>query len=139
MKRLKTLLLALALLAVCFDASSCMFFSIRPERVDKDQKTVYSWSAAKAHLRDGSVVVFPAGFKMAKGVIKGERGVRYDLLRRKTGYVQSVSCDSVACLQVYKDRVLPRSAVGFVAVPVYFLTLFVASLPHWGGHTVTRK
>ena len=134
MKRLKTPLFALTLLSLCFFGGSCVFLSIRPERMETSKKYTYTWCSARVHLHDGSVVVFPRGFRMTKGVIKGEEGVRYDLLRNRVGRVQSVSCDSVACLQVYKDKILARSAVGVVAVPTYFFTLFVAAMSHWDDH-----
>ena len=135
MKKLKTPLVVSTLLVVCFSSNSCVFFTVTPERMDKNRKTAYSWSSTRVHLNDGSVVVFPRGFRMAKGVIKGEAGVRFDLLRRRMGSVESVPCDSVACLQVYKDRFLGRpSGPGMIAVPMYLLTLLAAAVSHMDDH-----
>jgi len=134
MKKLKTAFLTLTLVMLCFSASSCIFFSVRPERVDKTVKTTYVWSASKVHLNDGSVVCFTRGFTISKGLVKGqESGFRYDLLRNKVCRVQSVPLDSVAYMQAYRDHLLGgRFVSGSLATLVYFFSfvvLWAASMP----------
>jgi hypothetical protein len=140
MKRLRTSLAVITLLALCFSSNSCMFFTVEPARMDINRKTASSWSATRVHLRDGSVVVFPRGFRMAKGEVKGEEGVLFDLLRRKVGSVESVPRDSVECLQVYKDRFLgARSGVGIIAVPIYVLTVLAYAVSGMNDHVTARR
>jgi len=137
MNGLRIPLFAIALLTLCFFTGSCMFFTVTPERMEVTKKTASAWSATKVHLMDGSVVVFPRGFSMAKGLVKGqEDGVRYDILRNKVGYVKSVPSDSVVCFQVYKEKFLGRrSGFGLVAIPLYLFTYLVYLVSTGGPDT----
>ena len=60
----------------------------------------------KAHLVDGSVVIFSAGATFADGAVTGQ-GTRYDVTRVNTQPVARVPLDSVLGMAVFERRVNP--------------------------------
>lgn len=67
-------------------------------------------SPVKAHLYDGSVIVFRNGVRTQKGILKGE-GIRYDVLRTNSWPVHGIDRDSVAFVESYKHEILPLPTI----------------------------
>ena len=61
---------------------------------------------AKAHLRDGSVVLFPNGFRVEGGLFKGD-GEKYDLTRQTRSLVWEVPLSDVVLLEHYDADLRP--------------------------------
>lgn len=100
-------------------SSSCLFISTRAYRVDRwGDRTAIS-SPTKAHLCDGSMVVFANGFRVAGNIIVGD-GIWFDLTRESSTPVQTISRDSVAFLEYYKKGLQPGPPLGFLCAPLLF-------------------
>jgi hypothetical protein len=61
-------------------------------------------SPVKAHLADGSTVVFPDGVDVVRGTLRGD-GMRYSLTLRDSAAVGSLPLDSVVGMEVFRTRV----------------------------------
>jgi len=83
----------------------------------------------KAHLKDGSVVLFPQGLTVDEGVLRGA-GEQYDLARTKRTLVYTVPIDQIAAVEAYEREVRPvESAVGTaLAAPVAVVTVGLSAL-----------
>ncbi len=84
--------------------SSCIFKETNVKPLDKEGIS-YSHdflieSPTKAHLLNGSLVVYPKGFSVRNNILVGQ-GRKYDLLRQTNRPVLKVSLDSVASLEYY--------------------------------------
>jgi hypothetical protein len=93
-----------ALLAICAILSSCFVFrgvDVRP--IDAQEGTRVT-SPVKAHLKDGSTIVYPRGLTVAGGFLQGA-GDRYDVTLTKTGIVDSVPLDLVIGMESFRTRV----------------------------------
>ncbi|WP_420617146.1 hypothetical protein [Candidatus Palauibacter sp.] len=55
----------------------------------------------KAHLLDGSTIVYPNGVTIAGGQVRG-RGIRYDIRLDSTGTVGDVALDSVGAMESFR-------------------------------------
>jgi hypothetical protein len=129
-------LVASALAGVCLLCSACFFVADKPRAIPTGQvKTITA--PAKAHLRDGSVVVFPDGFTVKGNVLYprlsrqddelGEyrmlnTALKSDLQRSSSTLADSVVLDSVAYLEYYGYR--------------FDVGAFVATLPAVGAGAV---
>jgi hypothetical protein len=71
----------------------------------------------RAHLIDGSVVVYPSGAAIVDGEIVGP-GSRYDIRLRATGMVNRVVLDSVLGMESYRVDVDAAQTAGFTALAV---------------------
>ncbi|HWR96942.1 MAG TPA: hypothetical protein VN317_00820 [Candidatus Methanoperedens sp.] len=97
----------------------------RPLKIDK---------AVKAHLDDGSVILFHEGFRVESGELRGT-GEQFDFTRSRRTAVESVPLARVVALEAYQrePNLLP-SSVGIVAGSLPFLLLLVMAAmmaPTW--------
>src|SRR5260221_8451363 len=68
-------------------------------------------SPVKAHLKDGSTVVFPNGVVLQGRFLKGV-GTRYDLTLESSQRVSSVPVDEVAAMETFRNDVnVPATVV----------------------------
>jgi hypothetical protein len=83
----------------------------------------------KAHLKDGSVVLFPQGVTVEEGLLRGA-GEQYDLARTQRTLVYTVPIDQIAAVEAYEREVRPvESAVGTaLAAPVAVVTVGLSAL-----------
>ncbi|HET6628463.1 MAG TPA: hypothetical protein VFG91_01685 [Woeseiaceae bacterium] len=61
-------------------------------------------SPVKAHLEDGSTVVFPQGVSLVGGEIRGE-GFKYDITLERSEAVTSIDVDDIAAMESYQTPV----------------------------------
>ena len=90
-------------LSVAVAVPACVFqhVDVRPIAVADRSQVVDT--AVKAHLKDGSTVVFPDGVTIGNGLLRG-RGMRHDLALAQATPVASVPLDSVAALEVFRTK-----------------------------------
>jgi len=123
--------LLVAFVVVQFALPGCVFTrsGVSPMNIEDGQVPPgrRTRSAVKAHLQDGSVVIFPRGFTLEDGVLRGA-GERYDLTRRERKLVDDVPLDEVAALESYGAELRPVATFFGVAVggPVITLSTFLA-------------
>ena len=90
-----------------FLASACFIYrNVQVEAVERPgapSDTVVVVTPVKAHLIDGSTVVFLHGVEVAGSVVSGE-GMRFDLLLRDTTSVSQLSLDSVVGMESFQDQ-----------------------------------
>lgn len=121
MKNHKAVLPCCAVL-ICVAALSCgLYFNSKiVEEIDKHKMQespkfeFIARSPTKAHLIDGSVIVFAKGFEVKNDVLIG-KGMRYPLTRQQGIAVTQVPLDSVACLERYKKQM--QSAPFLASIP----------------------
>jgi 1-acyl-sn-glycerol-3-phosphate acyltransferase len=105
-----------------------MFIMAEARAFDKTAKRIVTVSPVKAHLYDGSVVVFPEGVRTKGNVLKGD-GIRYDLTRQSSLRVRSVERDSVAFMESYEGKILPGPTfVSIAGIGVSTIFLLVVAL-----------
>lgn len=108
--RLTFPILAAALLANCF---------VRRVRVDEVRSpvgdSIQVQSPAKAHLLDGSTVLYPNGVVIREGRLIGA-GQRYGLRVQFIEVVQAVPLDSVVGMESYRSATDPIGTVGLSLV-----------------------
>ncbi len=68
-------------------------------------------SPVKAHLKDGSTVVFPKGVTVEGQFLKGE-GVRHDLVLKHSEPVHAIPLDQVAAMESFRDDVNTPASFG---------------------------
>lgn len=92
-------------LVACVMLSSCVVhrLDVIPVEVTEDTPITIE-SPVKAHLNDGSTVVFPGGATVADGSIRG-LGERFDLTLSSSSAVNEVSLDEVAAMESYQTPV----------------------------------
>jgi hypothetical protein len=95
--------------------AACGFYRITPKAMDPGQLTVQPpleiKTPAKAHLKDGGVVLFPDGFRVEGGLLKGS-GEKYDLTRQSRTLVQQVPLEDVAALEHYDKELRAGTSTG---------------------------
>jgi hypothetical protein len=92
------------LLCVCsIPAVSCIFHRVEVKQV-LPRDAVAVTSPVKAHLKDGSTVVYANGVTVAGSTLQG-MGVRYDLALANPVGVASVPLDSVIGMESFQTRV----------------------------------
>src|SRR6266540_269628 len=89
-------------------AGACFIYrGVRVDPLDRPTAlgdTVVVASPVKAHLVDGSTVVFPDGVDMARDSMWGA-GTRYDITLRNWAAVTSLSLDSVVGIEAFHTTV----------------------------------
>jgi hypothetical protein len=115
--------------AIAGGLTGCIFRSVHTLTLDTTTPTVVR-SPFKAHLLDGSVVVFQDGGRVGAQSVVGF-GARYDALRHGPTPQDSVPLDSVVGLEVYQGHVnvgatMLGSVLGFAAATVGTAALAVA-------------
>lgn len=116
---------------LCLGPCSCVFVVAEPRQVDGPAKRIWTANTVKAHLYDGSVVVFPHGAQTRGNTLRGD-GIRYDLLRQNSWQVRGVERDSVALVESYVGRTLPiptiLSLMGLAGSCLIAFALMMASV-----------
>ncbi|MEO8719091.1 MAG: hypothetical protein ABI423_12815, partial [Burkholderiales bacterium] len=85
--------------------ASCVVISRRVEvKSVSTRAPVKVTSAVKAHLKDGSTVLYPYGIVVTATELIG-RGTHYDVTLRKETYIESVPLDQVLGMESYRGRV----------------------------------
>ncbi len=91
-----------------FAVSACFIYrTVQVETLDRPATpgdTVVVVTPVKAHLIDGSTVVFRHGVHVAGGVVSGE-GMRYDLLLRDSAALSALSLDSVIGMEAFRGDI----------------------------------
>ena len=105
------------LLAATIAAPACMFQHVDVRPIPLDARSQFIASPVKAHLKDGSTVVFTEGVTIGDGLLRG-RGTRHDLDLTRAIPVDSVPLDSVAALENFRTRsdVAASTAMTLLAV-----------------------
>jgi|GEM_PF-1963809 len=133
MKRLFTILLSVALLF-----NSCVFIETKVTalEIDKVRHTaMYRLDhPVKAHLKDGSLVLYEAGFIAAADTIR-TKGVKYDLSRQNTCLVLTMPLSEVASLESYNKQIAAGPSIFATSglVFVFLLLIYAAALSAYGG------
>ncbi|MDE0356332.1 MAG: hypothetical protein OXN92_01130 [Gammaproteobacteria bacterium] len=74
-------------------------------------------SHVKAHLKDGSTIVYRDGVTIRSGRVDGT-GTRYDIRLDSVGTIQGIALDSVAAMESFGTRLDVGRTVVFTAVPI---------------------
>ena len=89
---------------------SCFYFHTDVRPLTKDRINQYKaykiTNPTKAHLIDGSLIVYENGFRMKDNLLSGT-GIKYDL-NRKAAPFRIISVDSIAKI-IYYDKTLTKS------------------------------
>jgi hypothetical protein len=105
--RFRSLALPLALIT-----SACVwvFQGVQVTALDRSADSVSVVTPVKAHLVDGSTVVYPAGVTLARDTVWGS-GTRYDLTLRDSTAVTSLALDSVVGMESFRTHVNQASSI----------------------------
>jgi len=111
MKKLILIFHFCCIILLCITVTSCYIHTkVKPINQENilASKPFVTNQPTKAHLTDGSLIVFEKGLKIENNILKGV-GIRYDLSRQNQYPFSGVTMDSVACLKCYKKefQVLP--------------------------------
>ncbi len=96
--RVGALLGALALLP-----AGCVFHYVHVQQV-APQDAVAVTSPVKAHLKDGSTVVYAKGITISAGALHGA-GTRYDIALKQPTYVDNIPLDTVVGMESFQTKV----------------------------------
>jgi hypothetical protein len=123
-------------LVLTLTASGCGFYEIKPSTLDPQQLSTHPdahiHTPTKAHLKDGSVVIFSEGFKVVGEQLIG-KGEKYDLSREKRTLVEEVTLSDVAALEVYEKNLdavtstaatVPTTVFGVIGGIALFKAIF---------------
>lgn len=75
---------------------------VRAEPIDLSTEAVTLTTPVKAHLVDGTTIVFRLGAEIADGMLRGQ-GVQYDLTLVEIGAVAEVALDRVLALETFEE------------------------------------
>ena len=104
MKKLIIVFHFCCIILLCITVTSCYIHTkvkpINQENIRESKKFVIK-KPTKAHLIDGSLIVFEKGLTISNNILKGQ-GIRYDLSRQNQYPFSEVTMDSVVCLKYYK-------------------------------------
>ena len=105
MNLLKKYLLAGIVLVIGMSVAACVIVSHRidVQRIDP-LKDIEVKTPVKAHLRDGTTVVYPDGVKISGGMIHGQ-GVMADIALTQQKVVQAIPLEDVAGMESYRTGV----------------------------------
>jgi hypothetical protein len=113
------LFMKFALSVISFLCFSCFVYSTKVHQLVPYNLTKNISSPTKAHLTDGSLIIFQDGFSIAEDRLNGT-GELYNLKRDKVKSVDSIQLDSVAFLEYYKSEVEGGSVLGGFLGPIIF-------------------
>jgi len=99
----KRFLLRALLGGLVISATGCVFHRVQVQAVIPSDAVVVT-SPVKAHLKDGSTVVYAKGVTVSGGTLHGA-GIRYDLSLKQPTYVDGIPLDSVVGLESFQTRV----------------------------------
>ena len=108
MSTLRCLILAavVALVAACLIVRRASI-----EEIERTADSVTVISPVKAHLLDGTTVLYPDGVTLARNILSGD-GTRYDLALRQLGPAPDIPLDSVLGLETYQSGVNGPATIG---------------------------
>ncbi|MFH1861231.1 MAG: hypothetical protein ABH878_00325 [bacterium] len=120
MRHVRTLLFWMPSWLCCLLLASCTYYTTEVKQLPSPSSKTIVKSPAKAHLNDGSLIVFVQGFELKGDSLMGG-GVWYDLTRRDSTFVGGVHSDSVAFLEYYVKELEAGPMLGGLAVPVLIM------------------
>ena len=101
---LKKIIVHLVLLTFIFNTFSCAYLPtfVKPLDKEKVEKRGYFYTTkpVKAHLQDGSLVVYKSGFEAVADTII-TTGKKYDISRHNPEIIEKVPLQQVAVLEYY--------------------------------------
>jgi hypothetical protein len=100
---MKRFLVGALLGTLAISVAGCVFHYVQVQEVVPRDAVVVT-SPVKAHLKDGSTVVYANGVTVSGGTLRGT-GVHYDLALKQTTNHDSVPLDSVVGMESYQTRV----------------------------------
>lgn len=116
--------------------NGCSFYHTVPEAIDtqqlKAQQKTTIKTPTKAHLKDGSVILFSNGFEFVEGYLYGS-GEKFSLSREYVGPVDQLAVDDVAALEHYEKDLdegtstvatIPAVALGAAGALVLAVAVF---------------
>jgi len=108
--------------------SACIhvYQSIRPRPLDRHTPVVVT-TPVKAHLVDGSTVVFLAGLTVDSAEVRGE-GNRYSLTLRDSAAVSSIPLDSIVGMEAFEQSVNGASSFAVSVLATGGTALVVGAL-----------
>ena len=109
---------------------SCMSVTaLRHEALALDDAPRVIRSSVKAHLADGSTVLFPNGITIEPERVAGD-GDRYDIRLTPVGSVSGVARDSVTAIESFDTRIDPDRTFeyGFVPTLISMAAVIAAAL-----------
>jgi hypothetical protein len=96
---------------------SCMSVTaLRHETLELDDAPRVIRSSVKAHLADGSTVLFPDGVTIEQEQVTGD-GDRYDIRLSPVGAVSGVARDSVVAIEGFDTEIDPDRTFAYSFVP----------------------
>jgi hypothetical protein len=101
---MKRFLVRAVLGALVMSAAGCFVFHHVDVQQVVPRDAVVVTSPVKAHLKDGSTVVYANGVTVSGGMLRGA-GVRYDLALKQSPNVDSIPLDSVVGMESFRTRV----------------------------------
>lgn len=108
---------ALSVVLVMGAGVSCMSVTaLRHEALELDDAPRVIRSSVKAHLADGSTVLFPDGVTIEQERVTGD-GDRYDIRLIPVGSVSGVARDSVVAIESFDTRIDPDRTFEYSFVP----------------------
>ncbi len=84
--------------------TACIFHTVQIRAIGSNADSLDIETPVKAHLRDGSTVLYPDGVLLARDTLRGP-GVRYGLTLRDSTDVSLEPVDSVVALESFRTRV----------------------------------
>ena len=111
--------------ALCLVAGACVwvFHNVQVEAIETKADSVAIQTPVKAHLRDGSTVLYRAGVLLSRDTLRGQ-GVRYALALHDSTAVSLVPLDSVVAMESFRRG---TDAAPTVIVSTLATGLFVAA------------
>ena len=91
------------LCALAISAAGCIYHRVQVQQI-LPRDAVAVTSPVKAHLKDGSTVVYSNGVTVSGGMLRGA-GTRYDLALLQSAGVDSIPLDSVVGMESFQTRV----------------------------------
>lgn len=117
--------------ALCLLAGACIwvFHNVRVDPIASTADSVAIQTPVKAHLRDGTTVLYRAGVLLARDTLRGP-GVRYALTLRDSSNVVLVPLDSIVAMESYRrgTDAAPTAIVSILATGVTFFATVAAVL-----------
>ena len=99
---------------------SCYVLSTKVQRLIPTPQTNRILSPTKAHLIDGSLIIFRNGFNIGRDGISGT-GLFYNPTRKYIRTVDGITMDSVAFLEYYHAQADAKTILGGLLGPTVFL------------------
>jgi hypothetical protein len=111
-----SILCRVTLLFLTATLSSCVFHRVEVSPVEPtDKPPLIVESPVKAHLIDGSTVVFPDGVTVLEKEIRGD-GQKYDLTLQSSVRVSSIPLEDIAAMESYQTPIREAETVAGSAV-----------------------